>query len=135
MRKSLFTTYSFLILSFVSVFGQDKNDITTGSNGLHGYISFSSTKPPEGFGAGISFYSAVWPLVHKPYADFQIGLPGTWVIPENSGVDFPLCPVGTLARDNWPKRGPTWGSVFQTIEGGLVIGRVTGFAMDLPNSV
>jgi hypothetical protein len=67
----------------------------------------------------MSFYSAVWPLVRKPYADFQIGLPGTWVSPENSGVDFPLCPVGTLARDNWPKRGPTWGSVFQTIEGGL----------------
>ncbi len=108
------------VLSFLSVVGQNKeNEITLGSDGLHGYISFNSTKPPEGYGAGISFYSAVWPLVRKPYADFQIGLPGTWVIPENSGVDFPLCPVGTLARDNWPKRGPTWGSVFQTIEGGL----------------
>ncbi|MHC4379111.1 MAG: hypothetical protein ACYS26_21130 [Planctomycetota bacterium] len=27
--------------------------------------------------------------------------------------------MGTLARDNWPERGPTWGSVFQTVEGGL----------------
>jgi hypothetical protein len=120
MQKSWFVTFTFLMLNFLSVSGQERtNDISVGSDGLHGYISFSSTKPPEGFGAGISFYSAVWPLVHKPYADFQIGLPGTWVIPENSGVGFPLCPVGTLARDNWPKRGPTWGSVFQTIEGGL----------------
>jgi hypothetical protein len=109
-----------LLLNIFSVDGQDKkNPITTGSDGLHGYISFNSTKPPEGYGAGISFYSAVWPLVKKPYADFQIGLPGTWVIPENKSVTFPLCPVGTLARDNWPKRGPTWGSVFQTLEGGL----------------
>ena len=93
--------------------------IPQGTNGLHGYISFSSTKPPEGYGAGISFYSAVWPLIDKPLANFQIGLPGTWVAPDNAGVDFPLCPKGTLARDNWPERGPTWGSVFQTIEGGL----------------
>jgi hypothetical protein len=30
-----------------------------------------------------------------------------------------LAPIGTLARDNWPERGPTWDSVFQTVEGGL----------------
>lgn len=116
--KCIMVVYlTFLGLSAIS---QDKkNEITTGSNGLHGYISFNSTKPPEGYGAGISFYSAVWPLVRKPYADFQIGLPGTWVSPENSSVDFPLCPPGTLAREKMLKRGPTWASVFQTIEGGL----------------
>lgn len=96
-----------------------KTTITEGSDGLHGYISFDSNKPPSGFGAGISFYSAVWPLVDRPLADFQIGLPGTWILPQNSGVNFPLCPKGTLARDNWPGRAPTWGSVFQTVEGGL----------------
>jgi hypothetical protein len=120
IRTRGFMMLIFLILSFFCVKGQDKkNNITTGSNGLHGYISFSSTKPPEGYGAGISFYSAVWPLVRKPYADFQIGLPGAWVTPENKGVNFALCPVGTVARDHMLKRGPTWASVFQTIEGGL----------------
>lgn len=99
--------------------GNPAGQISQESDGLHGYISYNSIKAPEGFGAGISFYSAVWSLIDQPLADFQIGLPGTWILPENSGVDFPLCPKGTLARDNWPKRGPTWGSVFQTIEGGL----------------
>lgn len=120
MLKSLSIIPLFISLNTLSIYAQDnENKIIPGSDGLHGYISFNSTKPPEGYGAGISFYSAVWPLVDKPLANFQIGLPGTWVIPENSGVDFPLCPIGTHARDNWPKRGPTWGSVFQTIEGGL----------------
>lgn len=120
MKNSGFAIMLFLSLSVLSAMAQNtKDQIAVGSNGLHGYISFSSTHPPKDFGAGISFYSAVWPLVHKPYANFQIGLPGTWVSPENSGVNFALCPIGTLACDNWPKRGPTWGSVFQTIEGGL----------------
>ena len=112
---------SFLILlEWISVAGQESKDtITQNSHGLHGYISFNLNRPPEGYGAGISFYSAVWPLVDKPLADFQIGLPGAWITPENAGVDFPLCPNGTYARDNWPKRGPTWESVFQTVEGGL----------------
>jgi hypothetical protein len=68
----------------------------------------------------MGFYSAVWPLIAQPLADFQIGLAGAWVTPDNSdNKDKPLAPVGTLARDNWPKRGPTWSSVFQTLEGGL----------------
>jgi len=127
--KSLFTLApAFLIIVFSCCSCQNNktdyissgtNKITESSKGLHGYISFNSTKPPEGFGAGISFYSAVWPLIEKPLANFQIGLPSTWIIPENSDVDFPLCPEGTYARDNWSERGPTWGSVFQTIEGGL----------------
>lgn len=122
MRKLFLLVISLFLLScivFTSYKTDKKYDIKEGSDGLHGYISFNSTKPPAGFGAGISFYSAVWPLVDKPLANFQIGLPSTWIIPENSGVDFPLCPKGTLARDNWPGRGPTWGSVFQTVEGGL----------------
>ena len=32
--------------------------------------------------------------------------------------DTPLAPKGTLAR-TWKERGPTWDSVFQTVEGGL----------------
>jgi hypothetical protein len=68
----------------------------------------------------MGFYSAVWPLIDKPIAHFQIGLAGAWVSPDNSdNKDKPLAPIGTHARDNWPERGPTWDSVFQTIEGGL----------------
>ncbi len=91
-------------------------------NGLHGYIGYTATKPSDrsNYSYGMGFYSAVWPLIDKPVDNFQIGLAGAWVTPDNSdNTDKPLAPVGTYARDNWPKRGPTWSSVFQTIEGGL----------------
>jgi hypothetical protein len=66
----------------------------------------------------MGFYSAVWPLVDQPIANFQIGLPSAWITPNNSdNKDKPLAPEGTLAR-KWPERGPTWDSVFQTVEGG-----------------
>ena len=96
--------------------------IKTHTRGLHGYIRYNADRPSDlsGFSYGMGFYSAVWPLITKPIADFQIGLAGAWVTPDNSdNKDKPLAPVGTLARDNWPERGPTWGSVFQTLEGGL----------------
>ena len=89
--------------------------------GLHGYIGFHHEPLPEngGFTAGMGFYAAVWPLTDQPLADFQIGLPSCWILPDNSdNKDQPLAPVGTLARQ-WKERGPTWSSVFQTIEGGL----------------
>lgn len=89
--------------------------------GLHGYIGYSATRPPDRseFNAGMGFYSAVWSLIDQPIADFQIGLAGSWITPDNSdNRDKPLAPEGTRAR-NWPERGPTWGSVFQTLEGGL----------------
>ena len=96
--------------------------ITAHSEGLHGYIGCHADRPPVSsdsqYGAGISFYTAVWPLVDRPLANFQIGLAGTWIMPDNSDdKDTPLAPVGTYARDNWPQRGPTYGEVFQTIEG------------------
>jgi len=96
--------------------------VTSSSNGLHGYISYSATCPPDraAYSAGMGFYAAVWPLIDKPIARFQIGLPSAWISPDNSdNKDKPLAPIGTLARDNWPERGPTWDSVFQTVEGGL----------------
>jgi len=96
--------------------------VTSHSRGLHGYIGYSASRPPakSEFSAGMGFYSAVWPLIERPIANFQIGLAGAWITPDNSdNKDKPLAPVGTLARDNWPERGPTWSSVFQTVEGGL----------------
>ena len=89
------------------------------SNGLHGYISMNMPKQKEGFGYGVSFYVSAWPLVESPLSGFQIGLPGTWIVPENRGFEEPLCPIGTYARDNWPQRGPSYRDVFQTIEGSL----------------
>jgi len=96
--------------------------VTAHPRGLHGYIGYSASRPPArtNYSAGMGFYSAVWPLIEKPIARFQIGLAGAWITPDNSdNKDTPLAPIGTHARDNWPERGPTWSSVFQTVEGGL----------------
>jgi hypothetical protein len=95
--------------------------VTAHSEGLHGYIGFGHEPLPVqgGYSAGMGFYAAVWPLVDRPLADFQIGLPSSWIQPDNSdNQDKPLAPEGTLAR-TWKERGPTWSSVFQTVEGGL----------------
>lgn len=95
--------------------------VTLHSQGLHGYIGFRAAPPPaeSGYGAGMGFYSAIWPLIDQPLANFQIGLAGSWIMPDNSdNKDRPLAPQGTLAR-TWAARGPTWASVFQTVEGGL----------------
>ncbi|MGC8550934.1 MAG: hypothetical protein ACP5M4_14695 [Acidobacteriaceae bacterium] len=89
------------------------------SGGLHGYISMKVAPPPNGYGYGVSFYSTVWPLLARPLKSFQIGLPATWIMPNNLGYNEPLCPLGTLARDEWHKRAPSYRDVFQTIEGGM----------------
>lgn len=89
--------------------------------GLHGYIGYSSSEPSDKaeYGMGMGFYSAAWSLVDLPLRDFQIGLASGWILPDNrDNKDVPLAPEGTLARQ-WKERGPTWDSVFQTVEGGL----------------
>jgi len=101
--------------------GAKSGPVTEHSQGLHGYIGFGHEKlPPDStYTAGMGFYAAVWPLVDRPLANFQIGLPSAWITPDNSdNRTQPLAPEGTLAR-KWPERGPTWSSVFQTVEGGL----------------
>jgi hypothetical protein len=95
--------------------------VSAHSQGLHGYLGFGHEPLPAegGYSAGMGFYAAVWPLVEQPLAHFQIGLPSSWIQPDNSdNPDTPLAPEGTLARQ-WKERGPTWSSVFQTVEGGL----------------
>lgn len=99
----------------------DIGKVSSHSQGLHGYIGFGhETLPADGgYSAGMGFYAAVWPLVDQPLVNFQIGLPSSWIQPDNSdNKDKPLAPEGTLAR-TWKPRGPTWSSVFQTVEGGL----------------
>lgn len=94
-------------------------DLPQVSQGLAGYISMSVPPPPDGFGYGVSLYATAWPLLPRPLRDFQIGLASIWIVPDNRDVDFPLLPTGTVARDHWPERGPSYRDVFQTIEGGL----------------
>ncbi len=99
--------------------------------GLKGYIS-SEIAPPPGYGYGMSFYSAAWPLVETPLQSFQVGLPSTWIVPDNESYKGRLCAKGTFARDNWPERGPTYRDVFQTIEGGLGFWGSTQFGSSTP---
>lgn len=75
--------------------------------------------PPDDYRFGVSLYAAAWPLLKQPLRDLQIGLASIWIVPDNRSVNYPLLPKGTLARDNWPERGPSYRDVFQTIEGGL----------------
>jgi hypothetical protein len=89
------------------------------SKGLAGYISMDVPAPPEEFGYGVSLYATAWPLLERPLCDFQIGLASIWIVPENRKIEEPLLPHGTVARDEWPERGPSYRDVFQTIEGGL----------------
>lgn len=104
----------FILICFVAL-----NVNPANSQGLHGYIGSYTSQAPARYVEGFGFYSAIWPLISEPIANFQIGLPSTWIMPDNSdNTTTPLCPVGTIARDNWPERGPTYASVFQTVEGG-----------------
>lgn len=106
--------------------------IRQASGGLGGYISMSMPKPPADHRSGVSFYASVWRLVDAPLSSFQIGLPSTWIVPDNIDFKEPLCPPGTFARDHWPERGPTYRDVFQTIEGGLGYWGSTQFGSAVP---
>jgi hypothetical protein len=100
---------------------QGNSDGQLFGSGLMGYISSKAQQPASGYGAGIGFYVAVYPILPEPINHFQIGLASTWIMPNNDdNATIPLCPPGSYARDNWEKgRGPTFKDVFQTIEGGL----------------
>ncbi len=101
--------FTFEPVALKPVEGKTANGITPQlSEGLHGYIHMRAPTPPGGFGYGVSFYTPAWPLLEKPLADFQVGLPSIWIVPENRGFDEALCPIGTLARDHWPERGPSY---------------------------
>ena len=110
----------FLVLT-TSVHAQNAEpSVTLQHRGLHGYIGSHAGSTPDDYRYGAGFYASVWSLIERPIGGFQIGLPSTWLTPDSSdNTTEPLCPVGTTARDHWPERGPTYGSVFQTVEGGL----------------
>ena len=82
-----------------------RTDAELTSRGLHGYIASRAERVPSEFHYGAGFYATVWPLIAQPIANFQIGLPSTWILPDNSdNTTEPLCPPGTLPRDSWPER-------------------------------
>ena len=82
---------------------QSSVDPELASRGLHGYIASRAERVPAAFHYGAGFYASVWPLISRPIAGFQIGLPSTWILPDNSdNTTEPLCPPGTLPRDSWP---------------------------------
>jgi hypothetical protein len=85
--KRLFLITIALFILFASYLCEGKDEIAVNtksgvvkahSRGLHGYISYSANRPPDHsiYSSGMGFYSAVWPLIDKPIAHFQIGLAG-----------------------------------------------------------
>lgn len=92
---------------------------TITSDRLHGYISTSFVLPiSPSYDFGFSFYTAVWPLLERPLADFQVGLPGTWLIPDNTDFNQPLLAPDNPTRINNPGQASSdWRYLFQTIEG------------------
>lgn len=82
-----------------------------------GYMITSLERVDESYGAGYSMYSAVWPLVRQyPGRNFQSGLFGTWMFPEN---DEPL-PIERF---------------YTCIEGGLGWWRDTEYATETPKFI
>tara|TARA_B100001769_G_scaffold44879_1_gene31615 strand:- start:350 stop:2155 length:1806 start_codon:yes stop_codon:yes gene_type:complete len=83
---------------------------------LHAY-SYSQ-RGIKGSNYGISFYTGIWSTFEEYLPlNFQRGH-GTWLTPDNSDTEEPLCRPGTVAREYWPERAPSYRDVFQTIEGG-----------------
>lgn len=78
----------------------------------------SNQGPPAGFAYGFGYYSSVHALNEVHAQRTQLGW-GSWMLPDNRLFNDPLCPVGTIARDFWPERGPSYRDVYQTIEGGM----------------
>lgn len=129
-KQAIFFSFIFLCLTSNS-FAQD-DSIIQQSGGLHGYISVNIESPSDDYGYGVSFYTGIWPLLKNPLSGFQIGLPSTWIIPNNNDFTQALCPAGTVAGDHWPERGPYYREVFQTIEGGLGFWANTRFPSAIP---
>jgi hypothetical protein len=73
-------------------------------------------------------------MVEEPLDGFQLGHAANWISPDNLDADEYLCPVGTVARDQWLDiRGPTFfRDVFQNIEGGVGYWLYNRFRYGLP---
>jgi hypothetical protein len=123
---------------------EDRPVINRVGAAFHGYIG-AELEPPSGYGFGFSFYVTVFALLRQSLTNFTVGLPSAWIKPQNQGVTFPLCPVGTFAKDEADREKrdglpPDWSTrekanftdVFQIIEGGLGIWSDTRFPTETP---
>jgi hypothetical protein len=109
-----------LLLNISCNRNKPKNTVTAefSDNGLYGYVGYDA-KPNPSYGMGVSFYTAAWPLIKQPLQGFQIGLPGTWIIPNNTdNTTIEFCPASTTIHEV-TSFAPTYQGVFQTLEGGL----------------
>jgi hypothetical protein len=92
--------------------------VTAVQQGMHGYLSYyTDSETPAKYGSGFSLYSAIWPLIDRPINGFQVGT-GTWLLPRVADNTKALLPPDNPMRMQSPERGPTWGTVYETIEGG-----------------
>ena len=126
-RKHLFAAFKWLMVSLMLPFlllscddkaQQEKPSLEYRTYGLYGYIGYD-VQPNPAYGMGVSFYTAAWLLIDKPILGLQIGLPGTWIIPnnqDNNTIEF--CPEGTSIHPA-TQFAPTYQRAFQTLEGGL----------------
>ena len=104
------------------------------SSSMHGYMgAYYTAAIPEGYNYGFSFYSSICSLLDEPLSGFQIGLPGTWLIPDNRDFFEPLLPPDNRMRMISPSRASNyWRGVFQTIEGGGGAWVTTRFPSSVP---
>ncbi len=121
-KRLTFTAIVLTIFSFIVNCNRNVNrnskEAEFVGQGLHGYIGYDA-KPDTAYGMGVSFYTATWSLIDQQLHRLQIGLPGTWIIPNNKdNSTIVLCPPGTTSQD-FVGFGPTYDRVFQTLEGGL----------------
>lgn len=103
--------------------------------GLHGYVTVGVEAPPADYVYGYGFYSTAFRLLDKPIGDFQAGLAGTWILPNNDGFKRPLLPPDI--QKNWREIDKktdfgNFGNVFQTIEGSLGFWGSTQFHTVVP---
>ena len=125
-------SHSLLFLAFLFVSAPQARAAQE-SNGLSGHLGVGLKGVAAPYQYGMSFYSSVFTLNPEPAKGIGIGA-GTWIVPDNFDFTQPLCPVGTVARDNWPERGPTYRDVYQTLEGGVGQWPSTHFPSSSPKS-
>lgn len=111
----------FLSLAEVKVYAASKAGTLSQTNAfgsVNHYISQQLTPSPKEFSFGASWYVGVFPLITNPLENFQVGLPSTWVMPDNIDVSIAdFCPGTSKAQELWP--GQDHKFLFQTMEGGL----------------
>jgi hypothetical protein len=82
-----------------------------------GHLAFYPETISPDHGYGQSHYVAIWPMLERPLDRLQVGLPGTWMVPDNRGYTHALLPPDNAIRIIAPDGAPAWENLFQTIEG------------------